>query len=673
MKSKNLLLLIFCSVIIINDLMAQDKSNVKFGKIDASDFNLTAEKFDSGANAMIIADIGSTSFEGNDKGSFTLVFTRLLRVKIMNKNGFDIGKRTILLYHNTEGDIEKINGLKGSTFNLENGRVSETRLDDKSVFTEKYNKNYDQLKFSLPALKEGAIFDLTYTIRSPFDTELKSWTFQGEYPRLWSEYEVTIPPCYHYMMKMQGDQQFDVNTTKEIIRNYSIREESGTSQTPLYNISGSALNKRWVKKNVPALHEEPFTTTIDNYATQVSFQLNYFQWTNESERYDHMITWTTRSKALLEEENFGHALNFENGWMSDELNEILAGSGSAEDKAHKIFCYIRDNFTCSGAGLYTQNSLKSVFKNRQGNVAEINLLLTAMLRKAGIEADPMILSTRDNGIANTSYPLINEYNYVVCVAYINGKVLKLDASEPFNGFDRLPVSCYNGWGHIINEQKPLPMQLIADSVNETSFVNVLMFNDENGKSSGSFKNVTGKSESYNIREEIKQTSVKDYEKKIRASKGSGIEIQKFEIDSLNKYDFPLTINYEFDFKKEAGTDILYFDPMFGEQYKTNPFKSVDRHYPVEIPYLLDETYMLTMDIPAGYQIDELPKSARVAYNDREGLFEYLIQKGEGNIQMRVHLKLNKALFPVDEYTTLRDFFAFVVKKENEQIVFKKIK
>ena len=155
--------------------------------------------------------------------------------------------------------------------------------------------------------------------------------------------------------------------------------------------------------------------------------------------------------------------------------------------------------------------------------------------------------------------------------------------------------------------------------------------------------------------------------------GSDIEIQNFEVDSLNKYDFPLTVHYEFDLKKQSAADILYFDPMFGEQYKTNPFKSMERHYPVEIPYLLDDTYTLTMDIPSGYQVDELPKSARVAYNEKEGLFEYLVQKGEGNIMMRVHLKLNKAFFPVEEYTTLRDFFAFMVKKENEQIVFKKIK
>jgi hypothetical protein len=92
-----------------------------------------------------------------------------------------------------------------------------------------------------------------------------------------------------------------------------------------------------------------------------------------------------------------------------------------------------------------------------------------------------------------------------------------------------------------------------------------------------------------------------------------------------------------------------------------------------MPYKIDETYLLNMEIPAGYQVEEMPKSAKVAFNENEGIFEYLIQKGETNIQMRVRLKFNKAYFPTEEYSNLRDFFAFVVKKESEQIVFKKIK
>jgi hypothetical protein len=54
------------------------------------------------------------------------------------------------------------------------------------------------------------------------------------------------------------------------------------------------------------------------------------------------------------------------------------------------------------------------------------------------------------------------------------------------------------------------------------------------------------------------------------------------------------------------------------------------------------------------------------------MFEYLIQQSGDHIQLRCRTKLNKATFEPDDYETLRNFFGMVVKKENEQIVFKKI-
>src|SRR3954470_7994322 len=184
MRSKKKCFIILSILLYAFHIQAQDKTSYKFGKVNPSDFNLSSSKTDSGANAVIMSDIGSTSFEGNTKGFFTLVFTHYMRVRIMNKNGFNIGSHNIYLYHDEEGQYEKMSAIRGSTFNLENGVVVESKLDEKSVFSEKINKNYDSRKFTLPALKEGAIFDLEYTIRSPFSFLLKSWSFQGEYPRI---------------------------------------------------------------------------------------------------------------------------------------------------------------------------------------------------------------------------------------------------------------------------------------------------------------------------------------------------------------------------------------------------------------------------------------------------------------------------------------------------------
>jgi hypothetical protein len=80
-----------------------------------------------------------------------------------------------------------------------------------------------------------------------------------------------------------------------------------------------------------------------------------------------------------------------------------------------------------------------------------------------------------------------------------------------------------------------------------------------------------------------------------------------------------------------------------------------------------------MDIPKGYTVEEVPKSARVKFNEDEGIFEYLIAKDENSIQLRSTVRLHKATFLPEDYHTLREFFGFIVKKHGEQVVLKKIK
>ena len=688
MNHLKLIFFCFCTISLLQ-VRAQEKTKYKFGEISKSDFSLADQKFDSGANAIIIKDIGSSRFDGNDNGSFTLVYTRYMRVKILNKNGFDIGNFVIYLNRDLRNS-EKLYSVKGSTFNQEGGVISETKLDVKSIFPEKYNQYHDRVKFSIPALKEGSVFDLEYVIKSPFDDHLRSWSFQGEYPRLWSEYVVTIPPPYHYVFKQQGDDHFDIKTAREVFTTFTIRQSNETSHgvdnsaydVKTYSLQGSSGEFRWVKKNVPAINEENFITALKNYYSKVSFQLNYFQWQTMSytgDKIDYLENWNSFSKTLLQEENFGLSLNHVNTWMTDELKSVIQGASSDEEKAQRIYAYVCSNFRAINSESHVENNvysanLRDVYNKKEGSEAEVNLLLTAMLRHEGVSADPLILSTRENGYANASYPLIDEYNYVICMAKIGDKWIALDASHPYNGFGQLPVNCYNGYGHIMNEEKPLAIMFSADSVSETSVTSVFITNDEKGKPSGSLKSTFGKSGSFDRRVEINSTSPKSYETKIKTTYGSEMLIENFGIDSLKKFQFPLSIHYDFALKNlSTGADILYLNPMLNEGYKVNPLNPAERLFPVEMPYKIDETYLLNMEIPAGYQVDELPKSTKVAYNETEGLFEYLIQKVDNNIQMRVRLKFNKAFFPTEEYTDLRSFYAFVLKKESEQIVFKKIK
>ena len=119
--------------------------------------------------------------------------------------------------------------------------------------------------------------------------------------------------------------------------------------------------------------------------------------------------------------------------------------------------------------------------------------------------------------------------------------------------------------------------------------------------------------------------------------------------------------------------MIYFNPMLNEGIKENYFVSAERLYPVEMPFSMSEMYVLNLDIPTGYELEELPKSAQVTLNDDEGTFQFLVGKNDNMIQFKSVIKLNKATFQPEDYNSLRDFFALVVKKQSEQIVFKKKK
>jgi hypothetical protein len=665
---------LICLVMAQNSLSAQDKLAIKFGKVAPEDFNLSKYSYDTGAAAVIIADIGSTSFEGNNKGYFSLVFKRYKRIKIVNKNGFGAASDEIEVY--SDGlKQESLTDLKAVTYNLENGQILETKLDEKSIFTDKITKKGSLKKFTMPAVKEGSIVEISYTVKSDFYTYLRAWDFQGHYPCLWSEYQVSIPEYFHYMKVNQGDQNFFIDTVTGTKEYYTIRVSGGTESDDIYDLKANVIQERWVKKDVPAIRREAYITTLRNYIARVEFQLNYVQYTPTTQRYDYMGSWYIASEKLLKDDQFGKALDDDNRWMEDELKSILAGSTDELEKTQRIYAYVRDHFSCSDYdGIYADKSLKTVFKNKTGNVAEINLLLTALLRHENINTDPVILSTRDNGYPSEVYPIMDRFNYVICAAHLSSKTVYLDASRPQLGFGHLPEDCYNGAARIVNKEKPFVIYFNPDSVKERTVTSVLIVNDDKGFPSGTLQTTLGLNESYELREKIRKSSQKDYFKDIQTAYGSDLELDNPQgIDSLTKLDCPVKVYYDFNLKSLTSEDIIYFSPMLAEAYKKDPFTPAVRTYPVEIPYTVDETYTLNMEIPAGYEVDELPKSARVLLNETEGSFEYLIQKNATSIQMRSRIILNKAVFAPEEYSVLRDFFAYVVKKHGEQIVFKKKK
>ncbi|UYQ94714.1 DUF3858 domain-containing protein [Chitinophaga horti] len=651
---------------------AQDKLDVTFGKVVPEDFNKTFTA-DPDAPAVVLFDIGSTTFE-TDGGWFQLIFKRHRRVKIVNKNGYDAASEAIPVY--VDGmDEERLSNLKGATYNLENGKVVATELESKSVFKDKYDKKRALKKFTMPNVKEGSIVEYSYTITSDFLFNLQPWEFQStDYPILWSEYKVGIPSWIDYIMLRKGYVKEHIPDKPETkSRTYSFRfEGGGHAATQTYSDVVSVVHHRWVYKDVPALKQEDFTTTIDNHLASVRFQQSAVRIPDQPVK-PVLTTWEKLYEKYMEDENLGALLKANNYFLDDQVASLTRGADSKKEKARRIYEFVRDNYTCTNhSRVGMDNSLKTTFSKKNGNVTEINMLLIAMLNKAEIDAYPMILSTRNNGVAYSFYPIFDMFNYTVCAVNDGEKFYYLDASHPYLGFGRLDASCYNGHARILN---PLTVgkELSPDSLRERKFTTVMVSPDENGELRGIWKQTPTYFESCAMRERIKESGESSYFSNLSKSYAGEAKLAKTKIDHLAEKESSLGIEYEFLAQEDSKADVLYFSPMFTEAYKHNPFKSTERTYPVEMPCAIDESFTFALIVPEGYAAEELPKSVKVTYGDNEGLFEYLLADAGGTLQMRCRLKLNRATFEPDEYNDLRSFFDMIVKKQAEQIVLKKKK
>ena len=667
--------LFICLALLIPQLYAQDKIPIKFGHVSKEDFDISKFNADTTDGAVIIADVGITTFEGNEKGSISLIYKHQRRIKIINKNGLSLANVEIPLYTSSDGE-EKLEDAKASTYNIEDGKVVETKMKSDAIFEDKQDEKHILKKFTLPVVKDGSILEYSYIVKSDFLFDLRSWTFQGTYPRVWSEYEADIPEYYDYVILSQGYQPFYLNTQSTGIASYIISNPSSEpfGKTELITLNPTVSYKRWVMKDVPAFKEEKYTSSINNHLAKIEFQLAGYKYPDQPYK-QFMSDWPTVSKEILTEDDFGIGLSKNNGWMDDDMKLILAGATTNLDKARRIYYYIKNSIKSTNRrGIWLQKSIKDVYKDKSGSVAEINMLLTAMLAHENLIADPVILSTVDHGYTNEIYPLLDRFNYLICKVTIDTTDYFLDATQSWLGFGHLPQYCYNGHARVINKTAP-PVYFLADTLEESKITNITLFNDDSlpAKWEGSFNSVLGYNESSDVREKIIKEGKEDFEKSIRSPYTDEYTISDIAEDNLDSCEKTVDINYGLMVSEDASNDIIYFNPMINEGYKENFFKSLDRKYPVEMPYKTDATYILNMEIPKGYEIDELPKSVRVKFNDTEGIFEYIISKSETMITLQSHLKFEKAVFAKDDYKSLRDFFDYIVKKDNEQFVFKKKK
>ena len=677
---KYFLILIVCFIFTLRLIAqeGQEAPKVRFEKVSEEELNMKSYPNDTTADAVILYDEGSSYIKYEVGKGFMLTYERFVRIKILKQNGVNWGNFYVPLYSNGQ-IIENTNLIKGTTTNLENGKIVKSELKKSAIFRERENKYWEAVRLSMPSVKVGSVVDLQYSIVTNQIWNLRTWKFQYSIPVKWSQYTIVYPEFYTFNQSSMGyhSSLYAKNSRKNETVNYTAKIDNGSGfngggrQSVPQRLSYMAEVFEYAHKDVPAMKAEPYLTSLDNFTTLMKFELANINFTKIGGKTTYFTTsWIDIAQLLNKDEHFGMQLK-STGFVEEIVTPLTKGTTDEQKKLDLIYNHLQHVMKWDGQkSAFTDKSLKQAYSDKTGNSASINLLLTVMLNKAGITANPVVLSTREHGILSFSHPTISDCNYVIVQAVINGKPVLLDATEPNLQAGLIPFRCLNGTGHLIKNGETESVQLLNPKSTKNTMVQLEIID---GKMNGIIKKREFGLSAFDFRQEVKSAGGKqEYFDKIKNS-SSDVDFTEYHYNNLDSLSQPVYIEYKVQMKEtqEKNVSIIYIDAVLIDRLKDNPFKSPTREYPIDFGVPFNEVYNLQLTIPEGYLAEELPKSKSLALEGKAGQFQYEVAQIGNKIVLSYRLSIDKTLFLPSEYQALKNFYDHVINKQAEQIILKK--
>ncbi|WP_210516460.1 DUF3857 domain-containing protein [Hymenobacter terricola] len=645
---------------------------ITFGQIDPPDLTAAPFAADSTAAAVVLCDYGRSYIDGHgDK--LQVVFERVTRIKILTKAGFDEATVEMPLYHR-DGNQEKVTNLRGCTYNLVNGVPEKTPLEASGTFLEKRTPTVNVQKFTLPNVRAGAVIEYAYTLTSDYLFNFQDWAFQRDIPVRWSEYRVSIPVFYKYKIIYQGTMPLTVD--KPTIGSTSMRMDGagGAIGSNGIYITSPTEEHQWVLRDVPAFRKEPYMTTADDYLARLDFQLAGEQWPNQPYT-DLTDTWPKINARLLNDAAFGQQLDRGN-FLKDQMVALAARYPDTAARTAAVREVVMDNVRYDGHNRYSSEaSLRKAYDAHRGTSADVNLLLIAALRDAGIPADPVLLSTRDHGRISQEFPLLDKFNYVVAlVPLANGKDLLVDATEPLLPCGMLPRRCLNQTGRLIPSKKNAEGRWVSlvPAQHEIYFQQATLTLDAAGTLAGQVREEFSGYASVPVRRELAELGDKKYLAAL-VQRHDGWAVPQLAVANRDSMAKPVGLSYAFSRAggETAPAGTLYLSPLREFTDGDNPFRHDSRRFPVDLGVAQDETIMVTLHLPPGYELAEQPKNVVMELAGGGARFVYNVTANGQTVQLLSRLSLRETVYADSQYADLRELYRLMLTRQSEKLIIQK--
>ncbi len=622
----------------------------KFGKVTDYELDMTSYIRDTSAVAVYLYEdtqVFYTPMLSDSKRLFQQTREYFVKIKILKPEGVSLADVEIQ-YHVTADIKEYVSGISATAYNKVDGKVVKTPIKSKDIFTEQFSETIQLRKFSIPEVRVGTVIEYKYTIASDYYWVVDPIRIQHEYPVVCSFSEVSTPEYFRFNMSAQGYHPVVVKPTKRSKTNYF--DDVRTC----------------VAMDVPALKDEPYVWSIDDFRTKLTFELESINLPGYYKSYSE--TWQSVNERL-DKSNFALNLKISNP-LKDEVAAIKAEGGEEAEQIRKILKLVTSRMTWDGKYTIWSQNARQKLRDGVGSSGDINFVLNSALRDAGFNTTPVLLTPRQYGRLPLSHPSMdNIRTFIVEVGLSDGSAVYVDGTSSDNDLNLIPsllmvdrarlygISNEAGWVNLTN--------LTPNDQRLTVKCQI----DENGNITGTLESTSINAIAAVAKSKYRAAgSEEEYVEKMESE--NNMEISSYKISALNEPSVDEKI--DFTMKAEKGGDYIYFSSTIVPIMTKNRLTQQERKLPVEFSTTAKYTITALVVIPEGYVIEEVPKAVRMNACNNGASYMYYATANGNILTIQMEYTINRVIFTPKEYPDLHTFMGMMVEKNNSRIILKKI-
>ena len=624
----------------------------KIGKISMDEVAMTTFAPDTSAAALVLweNDDITIDFDNNTSGVLMRQY-HVLRIKVLKDEGKDYADG-YLLTRKSYSEHEAIHKLSVVTYNLENGKIVETRLPKSEIISSTHDEDRYKTAFAAQNVKVGSVIEVSYVFETARFSDIPDFYFQKDVPVNLSEYRIAIPEWIVSRNTTRGSRPLDMKTS-----------------TDFSKAVGYDLNiHEYRAVDLPALNKEENVYNVSQYRLAVAYDIIAMNLPGNYKNFSH--SWNDIAKAV----NDSHIAKRIKAdcKFKDELGPIMAKEESNKNKLADVVQLVRSKVSWNDISDLIPDKAADILKTGSGSNADINALFGSACRSAGFKVSPVLVRKRSSGNILDFRPYLAAFStFIINVKCDNGEEFFIDAADP-SGFPNILNDDYlitKGFQVDLDTEGSFEWKDLTGLTRSMTSYNVMATISEDGTLTGDLSSTMMGESSYDFKKSYrKYDKMEDFIENVESTMSA--EIDGFNLTDVDKYSQSVKMNLKFEKECEGGSDLIMINPFLIPFHSEKTFREETRELPVDFEYPESIVYSFKLTVPDGYVVDQIPSPVKYVSDLPSQLFSKTVTDGK---TVSVMYKFDNQAYIVlpKAYQDLRQYWGDICSIYKQMIILKK--